>query len=73
MKKKEFAVGEVFQFGLKKLKVVADGSEKDGLGCGLCDLYEIHCELLSDIVGDCDCSLRSDGENVHFVEVEDEE
>lgn len=24
MKKKEFAVGEVFQFGLKKLKVVED-------------------------------------------------
>lgn len=40
MKKKEFAVGEVFQFGLKKLKVVEDKSDYKS-ACKDCYMQEM--------------------------------
>lgn len=71
MKKKEFAVGEVFQFGLIKLKVVkrkrycCNGCyflHKDDLQCG---------EDTEELIGHCTSSERSDKASVIFVKVED--
>ena len=74
MKKKEFAVGEVFQLGLKKLKVV---EQSESVNCNQCPLLDI-CEpdffqdYLLPLVGHCDRDNRSDGKAVVFVEVENE-
>ena len=74
MKKKEFAVGEVFHFGLKKLKVV---ESEESSCCDACVLSEM-CEDASplciiDFVGECKFCDRADKKNVIFVEVEDKE
>ena len=73
MKKKEFAIGETFQFGLKKLKAIKEGSN----GCDCCALSDICseflCRITNQFVGPCDRLYRSDGIGVIFVEVEDEE
>ena len=76
MKKKEFAVGETFQFGLKKLKVVEDKNDYRS-ACMDCCMQEM-CDnfLVSNIIiaiGPCEDFGRSDGKCVHFVEVEEEE
>lgn len=76
MKKKEFAVGEIFQFGLKKLKVVEDENDFKS-ACRDCYMREI-CEKFSVsninvATGPCEELGRSDGKCVHFVEVEEEE
>ena len=76
MKKKEFAVGEVFQFGLKKLKVVEDKNDFKS-ACMDCYMQEM-CKnfWVSNVhiaIGPCEDSERSDGKCVHFVEVEEEE
>lgn len=68
MKKKEFAVGEVFQLGLKKLKVVEDDKR-----CAVCYLYELRIRGCSSLVGSCWRKERTDKKNVAFVEVEEEE
>ena len=74
MKKKEFAVGETFQFGLKKLKVV---EQPESVNCSQCPLLDI-CEpdlfqdFLLPLVGYCDRDNRSDGKSVIFVEVFDD-
>lgn len=78
MKKKEFAVGEVFQFGLKKLKVVEDkNNDFIKSACNDCYIQEM-CDnyLVSNIsyaVGPCEDFGRSDRKCIHFVEVEEEE
>lgn len=71
MKKKEFAVGEVFQFGLKKLKAKKFIGDKQR--CELCALYCTDCEDLYGFTGSCIGESRSDKTNVIFVEVEEEE
>lgn len=74
--KKEFAVGEVFQFGLKKLKVVEDENDFKS-ACKDCYMQEMcHNFLVSNIniaIGPCEDFRRSDGKSVHFVKVEEEE
>lgn len=76
MKKKEFAVGEVFQFGLKKLKVVEDKNDLKS-ACKDCYMQEI-CKhfwvsIIHTAIGPCEDFRRSDKKCVHFVEVDDEE
>lgn len=71
MKKKEFAVGETFQFGLKKLKVKVT---TPSLKCMYCYFTEA-CKDTdpTDVVGECEANKRSDRMEVIFVEVEEEE
>lgn len=64
----EYAVGEEFDFGLVRLKVV------EGLGCKGC-VFEQYCEkvrktLLVPYVGPCYREYRSDGRSVQFVKAE---
>lgn len=65
MKKKEFIVGEKFQFGLKILKCVK------GKGCDKCCFRNVHlsCSLLEEFIGECAESKRTDATDVVFVEV----
>ena len=74
MKKKEFAVGEVFQFGLKKLKVLEVKVTTPSLKCIYCYFTEA-CKDTdpTDVVGECEANKRSDRMEVIFAEVEDEE
>ena len=73
MKKKEFAVGEVFQFGLKKLKVV-ELKERYYDACVLAEMCQDVSPLcIVDFIGECRFRDRADKKNVIFVEVEDEE
>lgn len=65
MAKKEFKIGEVFQFGLVKLKVVPEDK------CEECAIYGIYCRDLRDFIGSCDANKRSDNKDIHFVEVEE--
>lgn len=74
MKKTEFAVGETFQFGLKKLKVVEQPPSPRCTKClfyGFCepDYFQ---DYILPLVGECVSYERSDKKNVMFVEVEDE-
>lgn len=68
MEKKEFAVGEVFQCGLIKLKCI------ESEGCNGCYLEHICARISSirirHIVGKCSCS-RSDNKSVIFKKVEE--
>lgn len=74
MRKTEFAVGEVFHLGLKKLKVV---EQSESVNCNQCPLLNI-CEpeffedYLLSLVGYCDRDNRRDRKSVIFVEVEEE-
>lgn len=69
----EYKIGEVFQFGKKKLKCV------EGLGkfvckrCIFADFKEESCEDISLFVGECFHNYRSDGKNVVFIEVDEDE
>lgn len=73
MKKKEFKVGEEFQFGLIRLRV-EDGT---GMMCHRCFFNEIE-EIdgtdyfVERCVGSCLDSDRSDGKHVIFVEVKED-
>lgn len=72
MKKKEFKVGETFQFGLIKLRAV----ERTYCckGCYFLDNDDMQCgEEVEKIVGHCTSSERSDGKSVAFVKVEERE
>lgn len=71
MNKKEFAVGEVFQFGLKKLKVEECNRVDKCLDCSLEGLCKN--SLIGGFVGDCMEICRDDETEVIFIEVEDEE
>lgn len=69
--KKEFKIGEVFQFGFAKLKVektdvkLCDQCEK----CFMYD-YLYNCKDLVDIIGSCEAKNREDKTDVVFVKVE---
>lgn len=67
MEKKEFKIGEVFQFGLVKLRV-----ERTNCGsCEECFFRNLNCFELSDIVGPCFCHDREDNTEVIFKKVEE--
>lgn len=65
MEKKEYAVGEEFQFGLKRLRC------EESMGCKACVFYRIDdCrQQLGRFIGECEPMLRDDEKNVIFVEV----
>lgn len=61
----EIKIGEVFQFGIIKLKCV----EAMDASCRGCVLQEtIHCRKF---VGDCDRYNRSDDKHVIFIEIKE--
>lgn len=71
MTKKDFKVGEIFQFGFAKLKV-----EKTDLElcdqCGECFMFDYinYCNDLIDIIGSCEGKKREDKTDIIFVKVE---
>lgn len=65
----EYKVGEVFQFGKKKLKCVLGTCDK----CVMRHVDSIGCDVMSDYLGNCKANNRSDNNNVIFVEVKEEE
>jgi hypothetical protein len=69
MAKKEFKVGETFQCGLAKLKVVK--AEKVGT-CTGCDLVGLeYCTAVQEFIGSCYRGDREDKNDVIFVKVEE--
>ena len=69
MAKKEFKVGETFQYGLAKLKVVK--AEKVGT-CTGCDLVGLeYCTAVQEFIGSCYRGDREDKNDVIFVKVEE--
>lgn len=71
--KKEFAIGETFQYGLAKLKCVKAPYKYQSDNCYQCALYygwEDMC-LRQGFVGECDGIEREDKTDVIFVKVED--
>lgn len=69
--KTEFALNEEFQYGLKRLKCVKSKNLYSDYRCVGCFFEEDEtCSLVSECVGNCSSSLRSDGNDVIFVEVE---
>lgn len=74
MLNKEFKVGEVFQFGLIKLKV-----EKANYGvlkdykCNGCEFECLSCDFYfyDSYIGQCNAGLREDKTDVIFKKVED--
>lgn len=68
MPKKEFKVGEVFQFGIHKLKV-----ELSKGYCTHCFLNDIcdRMEQCNELVGECCGEYRKDESHVIFVKVDD--
>ena len=69
MEKKEFKVGETFQCGLVKLRVVK--SEKTGT-CTGCDLLGLeYCTAVQEFIGSCYRGDREDKTDVIFVKVEE--
>lgn len=72
MEKKEFKIGEVFQFGFFKLKVEKT-NKKLCDQCEECFMYDYiyNCKELIDIIGSCEAKNREDKTDVIFVEVED--
>lgn len=70
--KKEFAIGEVFQVGLIKLKCVEQKREKGKHICEGCLLASGWCEgeLYDMIFGTCIGPDRSDKKDVIFVEAD---
>lgn len=72
MKKKEFKIGEVFQFGLIKLRAVERKKTYCCKGCYFVDNDDMQCgEEVEKIVGHCTSSERCDGKNVIFVKMEE--
>ena len=65
MKKKEFAVGEVFPLGLFKLKVI------EKRFCQGCFFFTNHIQNCTKIVGPCNPNSREDKTSVIFIEMED--
>lgn len=60
----EYKVGEVFQFGMKKLKCVE--AVKNCAGCVVASL--IDCKKF---VGECSAHRREDFRDVIFIEIEE--
>lgn len=71
MEKKEFKVGEVFQFGLVKLKVeVCD--ENIFYPCGKCFFAGSCCiDRIEKAIGSCEWGKREDQTDVIFAKVEE--
>lgn len=67
MEKKEFAVGEEFQFGLKKLRCEIGSGHSDCKGCIFRDAGCGY--FIATCVGECSGNFRSDKTDVIFVEV----
>nr|DAS27142.1 MAG TPA: hypothetical protein [Caudoviricetes sp.] len=71
MEKTEYKVGETFQFGLKTLKCV-EGNGNYCANCFLQQFAEYGCDFLIDyVVGYCSKLLRTDDNDVIFIEVEE--
>lgn len=72
MGKKEFKVGEVFQFGFAKLKVEKT-DVKLCYQCEECFMYDYlcNCKYLVDIIGSCEAKDREDKNDIIFVKVEE--
>ena len=69
---KEFKIGEVFQFGKKKLKCV-ENTESLCDGCIFRDFTFDVCKSVVHFVGECAFQKRQDEKNVVFVEVKEDE
>lgn len=68
MKKKEYSIGDTFQLGFVKLRVVKD----DKNSCLKCFFNRtLLCGNVRQMVGSCFDNEREDGTNVIFVEVEE--
>lgn len=69
MTKKEFKVGETFQCGLVKLKVV----KQENIGtCTGCDLVGLeYCTAVQEFIGSCYRAEREDKTDVIFIKVEE--
>lgn len=67
MDKKEFKVGEVFQYGLKKLKCVKSTQRYSCIGCYFKDKES--CDKIH--IGSCFDERREDKTDVIFVKVEE--
>lgn len=69
MEKREYKIGETFQCGLVKLKVV----ETSGLNCSKCFFYPIctalgdDSSLLTEFTGGCCIADRHDKGNIIFI------
>lgn len=63
--KTEYKVGEVFQFGKKKLKCVLHGE----FDCTGCVLYRVN--SCRKFVGECTETSRKDRNDVIFIEVDE--
>lgn len=66
MARKEFKVGEVFQYGTAKLKCV-----KTDLKCQGCLFSQYNCPPVERFLGECQAEDRDDNTDVIFVEVEE--
>lgn len=69
MEKKEFAVGEEFQFGLKRLRVEKDTKETPCMGCVFCSPTFLCGDIVKNFIGQCMGCARTDKTSVIFVEV----
>lgn len=69
MAKKEFNVGETFQCGLVKLKVVKQKKIGTCTGCDLLGLE--YCTAVQEFIGSCYHADRQDKTDVIFVKVEE--
>lgn len=69
--KTEFEVGEVFQCGLIKLKCVDNPDKRNSNPCVKCYFANMDCGDAREVTGDCESTMRVDGENVIFVKSED--
>ena len=69
MAKKEFNVGETFQCGLVKLKVVKKKKIGTCIGCDLLGLE--YCTAVQEFIGSCYHAYRQDKTDVIFVKVEE--
>jgi hypothetical protein len=68
MTKKEFQIGEIFQYGL--VKMLCKKADATRL-CYDCDFYDLHNECcIGDYVGECSGRNREDKTDVIFVKVE---
>ena len=63
MAAKEYAIGEEFDFGRKRLKVVPHTD------CYQCVLCNVDCFTLQEFIGHCDIHRRNDSESVMYIEV----
>lgn len=71
MAKKEFKIGETFQFGFVKLRVEKPDSN-DLLLCEKCFFYCGCCiDKIKDAIGNCAWDRREDKTDVIFVKVEE--